>query len=155
MITHHVLDSLAVIPDIHGQRILDVGTGAGLPGIPLAIALPEKQFTLLDSNGKKVRFLVQIAAELGLKNVQPLQSRVEDYRVEMGFDVIISRAVGEASDLIDKSQTLLCNGGSYVLMKGRYPEDGNIPTSYVFKVKKLQVPGLDAPRHLMIITKEQ
>jgi 16S rRNA (guanine527-N7)-methyltransferase len=155
MITHHLLDSLSVIPHLKGKRILDVGTGAGLPGIPLAIALPDHDFTLLDSNGKKVRFLLQASAELKLGNIKALQSRIEDYRAEACFDVIISRAVGAASMLIDNSRTLLCNDGRYLLMKGKYPEDEVIPGQYVSKIIELKVPGLDASRHLIIIMNEE
>ncbi len=154
MITHHLLDSLSVISYLKGKNILDVGTGAGLPGIPLAIALPDHQFTLLDSNGKKVRFLLQACAELSLPNVKPVQSRIEDYRADRGFDVIISRALGAASELIENSSSLLCKNGRYLLMKGKYPDEESIPAQYVSKVTELQVPGLDALRHLMIIMKE-
>lgn len=154
MVSHHLLDSLAVVPYINGNHILDVGTGAGLPGLVLAIALPDKQVVLLDSNGKKVRFLLQAIATLKLTNVKAVQARIESYQSEQLFDVIISRALGEAQHLVDNGQRLLCNNGRFLLMKGKYPSEELQAITLPYKVEPLQVPGIDAPRHVVIIKNE-
>ena len=153
VITHHLMDSLSIAPYVTGNTILDVGTGAGFPGIPLALLYPDKQFTLLDSNGKKTRFLQQVKATLSLKNVQVVQERVEKYHTEHCFDAIICRAVGEAAEIIDNTRHLLCDNGQWLLMKGAIEiaqhELSNIKESVT--LKPLTVPGLDAVRHLVIV----
>lgn len=119
----HIADSLAVSPYLHGQRLIDVGTGAGLPGIPLAIMHPDKQFTLLDSNSKKTRFLKQAKQQLELQNVEIVHSRVEDYQPEQGFDTVISRAFASICDMLRGSQHLACDNGRFLAMKGVPPTE--------------------------------
>jgi 16S rRNA (guanine527-N7)-methyltransferase len=151
MISHHVLDSLAVLPFIKGQTLLDIGTGAGFPGIPLAIMRPDMQVTLLDSNGKKTRFLTQVVNELGLKNVRVVQSRTESYRDECGFDAIISRALGKIGPMMADSMHLLSPGGHYYWMKGQHPQAELTDIEQPYHVDVINVPGLDEARHLVII----
>lgn len=151
MVTHHLLDSLSVAPYVHGRRLLDVGTGAGFPGIPLALLYPEKQFVLLDSRGKKTRFLLQLAAELKLLNVEVVQARMEGFSATDCFDVIMCRAVGKMADVVAKTEHVVCAKGQWLMMKGAYPRDelGNITRPSV--VHELSVPGLTADRHAVII----
>lgn len=151
MITLHTLDSLSVYPHIKANNILDVGTGAGLPGIPLAIVFPEKKFTLLDSNGKKTRFLQQAKFELKLNNVTVIHMRMENYQTNHCFDGIISRAVGSLQQLFRETQHLLCQDGQMMLMKGVYQSQDVQDTPGKISIKQLKVPGLDAQRHLVIV----
>ena len=154
MVTRHLLDSLVVGPYLQGPRILDVGTGAGLPGIPLALAYPDLQFTLLDSNGKKIRFVTQAVAELGLANVDVIQSRIEAFQPECRFDTITARAFASIEELIGQTTRLLVDKGQYLIMKGVYPvaEVEAMPEGYqVEAVHQLKVPALDAERHLLIV----
>ena len=154
MVTRHLLDSLAIGPYLQGPRILDVGTGAGLPGIPLALAYPDYQFTLLDSNGKKIRFVVQAVAELGLRNVDVVQSRVEAYQPVSRFDTITARAYSSIEELVNQTASLLANDGQYLIMKGAYPlaEVEALPAGYYLEaIHPLQVPNLDAERHLLVV----
>lgn len=154
MIVRHVLDSLVIAPYLRGPAVLDVGTGAGLPGIPLALACPELQFTLLDSNGKKIRFLTQAVAELGLANADVIQSRVEDWQPGRRFDTIMARAYSSLAGLIRQTRHLLAEGGRYLLMKGIWPtaEAGDLPAGFrLVEAPRLEVPGLDAERHVVII----
>ena len=154
MVSAHLLDSLAVVPHLPGTTLLDVGTGPGLPGIPLALAFPERKFTLLDSIDKKTTFLRQAVAELGLKNVTVVCERVERWHPASPFECIISRAYAELSTFVDSSAHLLAPNGTYVAMKGRYPADEIERLGARAKVKntiQLQVPGLDAERHLIIM----
>ncbi|MCG6976478.1 MAG: 16S rRNA (guanine(527)-N(7))-methyltransferase RsmG [Acidiferrobacterales bacterium] len=155
MITHHLLDSLAIAGFVQGPRVLDMGTGPGLPGIPLAIALPEIAFVLLDSNGKKTRFLVQAKSELGLANVEVVHSRVEAYQPGTEFDTITARAFATLETMLVRSRHLCAANGRYLLMKGRMPQDelGAVPEHFaVQETVALQVPGVDGKRHLIIIT---
>jgi 16S rRNA (guanine527-N7)-methyltransferase len=154
MVTRHLLDSLVIGPYLQGPRILDVGTGAGLPGIPLALAYPNCQFTLLDSNGKKIRFVTQVVAELGLVNVDVVQSRVEAYQPAGRFDTITARAYSSIEELVEQTAHLLAEGGQYLIMKGAYPiaEIEAMPAGYQLEaIHQLQVPKLDAERHLLIV----
>ena len=151
MMTHHVLDSLAVAPYIKGNCIIDVGTGAGFPGVPLALHCPEKQFVLLDSNGKKTRFLVQAKAELKIDNIEIVQSRVEAYHTDACFDAIIFRAVKPIQEMIEKTQHLCCKNGQFLAMKGHYPTEELKAVTNPATVHALTVPGLHAKRHLVII----
>jgi 16S rRNA (guanine527-N7)-methyltransferase len=154
MVVRHLLDSLVILPWLQGPRVLDVGTGPGLPGIPLALARPDLDFTLLDSNGKKIRFLIQAVAELGLKNVNVVQSRVEAFRPEVLFETILARAFASITGLIEQTRHLLAANGRYLVMKGVYPvaEVDALPVDFeVTGVHKLQVPGLEAERHLLLI----
>jgi 16S rRNA (guanine527-N7)-methyltransferase len=157
MVVLHILDSLAVNPYLHGHRILDVGTGAGLPGIPLALLNPEKHFVLLDSNSKKTRFLVQAIAELKLKNVEVVHQRCEDFHPEKCFDTIVSRAFASIEVMLATTAHLCCAKGQFLAMKGVYPEQEMVEISPKFKVvevHKLNIQGLDAERHLVVCTKE-
>lgn len=161
MLVHHLLDSLAVAPFIKDQpeegrfRLLDVGTGAGLPGIPLAIQFPELVVTLLDSNGKKTRFLTHTTHQLCLKNVAVEQRRVEDFRPVEPFDAVISRAFASLKDMTDNAGHLLKSTGQLWAMKGRMPHEEIEALSSQWQVEEvipLTVPGLDAARHLVKIT---
>lgn len=152
MITRHLLDSLAVLPHVRGQHVLDIGCGAGLPGLPLAIALPGTRFTLLDANAKKTRFVTQAAVELGLANVEVVQTRVEKYRPVQKFDTLMARAVASVAELLRNAQHLCASNGEFLFMKGAYPaqELAEMPGEFkMAEVIKLQVPGLDAERHLV------
>ncbi len=154
MLTRHLLDSLSVLPCLKGGRFIDVGTGAGLPGIALAIAEPQRHFVLLDSNGKKIRFLFQVRSLLGLVNVQEIQERAEQYRKEGSYDGVISRAFTSLSGMVRATDHMLRPGGRFYAMKGRFPdrELSELPKHYnVDAVVKLNVPGLDEERHLIII----
>lgn len=150
----HILDSLAILPAITGQRLLDVGSGGGLPGIPLAIVDPSKHWVLLDKSQKKTRFLVQVVAELGLKNVTVACSRCEDFHDAAGFDGIVSRAFATLKLFIESTQHLLKPEGSFLAMKGLYPEQelSEIPATFrTLDVQKLVIHGLPAERHLVRI----
>jgi 16S rRNA (guanine527-N7)-methyltransferase len=153
MVTRHLLDSLSVLPWIHGPRLLDAGSGAGLPGIPLAIAGPELLVTLLDSAGKKTRFQNHVRRRLGLRNVRVVQGRLEDYRPEQAPNEVISRAFASLASFATAARHL---GAQRLLaMKGRYPEDELEtlpPWVRVDAVEKLQVPGLQEERHLVIMS---
>lgn len=152
MVTRHILDSLAILPYIRGPRVLDIGTGAGLPGIPLAIARPDAAFTLLDANAKKTRFVRQAAAELDLRNVEVVQARVEKYRPGRKFATLIARALGSLAVIVRGARHLCDEDGEFLLMKGAHPkpELADIPVEFkVIETVKLHVPGLEAERHLV------
>jgi len=154
MVRLHLLDSLAILPFLRGRRFIDVGTGPGLPGIPLAIAMPDRHFTLLDSNGKRVRFLFQVKVALGLANVTEIHSRVEAFKPEQGFDGIISRAFTSLAEMVTKTEHFLAADGVFFAMKGRFPEKelSELPKPYnVFTSHRLEVPGVDGERHLLEI----
>ncbi|EFT8085099.1 16S rRNA (guanine(527)-N(7))-methyltransferase RsmG [Salmonella enterica] len=154
MIVRHILDSIVVAPYLQGQRFIDVGTGPGLPGIPLAIVLPDAHFTLLDSLGKRVRFLRQVQHELKLENITPVQSRVEAYPSEPPFDGVISRAFASLSDMLSWCRHLPGDKGRFYALKGQLPEDeiASLPNNFsVESVEKLRVPQLEGERHLVII----
>ena len=153
MVSHHLLDSLAVLPHLWPGQWLDVGCGAGLPGVVLALMRPEWAFTLLDSNSKKTSFVQQAAIELGLRNVSVCCARVEDWQPESKFDGIISRAFAETADFTTQTRRLLAQQGRWVAMKGvpdqeleRLPADVRVE-----RIIQLQVPGLDAARCLVIL----
>jgi 16S rRNA (guanine527-N7)-methyltransferase len=154
MLTHHLLDSLAVVPFVHGPHVLDVGTGGGLPGIPVAIACPDLHVTLLDSNHKKTAFLNQAAAELPLPNVTVSAERIEAWDTPQRFATIVSRAFSDLTEFVTASARMLADGGRFVAMKGVHPfeEIERLPAAFVVnEVVRLQVPGLDAERHLVIV----
>lgn len=154
MVTRHLLDSLSICPYLRGKSVLDVGTGAGLPGIPLAIVFPERQFTLLDSNNKKTRFVVQAVSELELPNVGVVQSRVEEFETEEPFDTITTRAYSAISDMVQQTSHLMARDGIFLAMKGANPiaELEELPPSYLVEESHLiNVPGLDEERHLLEI----
>lgn len=153
MVTRHILDSLTVLPWIPGGRLLDAGTGAGLPGIPLAIALPELRVTLLDSAGKKVRFLRHVCRELPLGNAEPLQARLETYAAEAPYDAIVSRAFASLAAFASAARHL-AGAAPLLAMKGRYPEEelAALPDWVRLEsVEALAVPGLQEQRHLVIM----
>lgn len=156
MLIKHVLDSLVVAPHLSGEQFIDVGTGPGLPGILLAIYYPEKHFTLLDSLGKRIRFLNQVKLQLNLKNVTPIQSRVEEHQPEQGYDGVISRAFASLNDMLAWCKHLPAANGQFFAMKGAAVQEeiAALPDFVkVMAVKDLQVPELDAQRHLVILTK--
>ncbi len=155
MVARHLLDSLALVPYLNGSRLIDVGSGAGLPAIPLALACPEKQFVSLDCVTKKGRFRTQAMIELGLKNMEVVTSRVEAYQPEVGFDSVVSRAFATVSDMLAVSGHLVADDGVFLAMKGVYPEEelADIPAQFrVEVVHELQVPYLSAARHLAVVT---
>lgn len=157
MVVLHILDSLSVAEFIHGKRILDVGTGAGLPGIPLALTQSDREFILLDSNGKKTRFLTHVIQTLNIKNAKVVQARVEEFQSENCFDVVISRAFSAIIDFLEKTKHLCCDDGIFLAMKGNYPEQEVKEISEEFKVLKtyqLKIVGLNAQRHLVVIKRE-
>ncbi|OGO90293.1 MAG: hypothetical protein A3F41_07415 [Coxiella sp. RIFCSPHIGHO2_12_FULL_44_14] len=151
MLTHHVLDSLSIAPYVTGHSVLDLGTGAGFPGVPLAFYFPDKKFMLLDSNGKKIRFLLQAQTKFALKNITPVQERVEKLLAPEKFDVIICRAVGKISNLIEASQRLLKTQGHWLFMKGTYPQEELQAIAHPYTVHPITVPGVDAMRHVVLI----
>ncbi|EDL3150158.1 16S rRNA (guanine(527)-N(7))-methyltransferase RsmG, partial [Salmonella enterica] len=150
MVVRHILDSIVVAPYLQGQRFIDVGTGPGLPGIPLAIVLPDAHFTLLDSLGKRVRFLRQVQHELRLENITPVQSRVEAYPSEPPFDGVISRAFASLNDMVSWCHHLPGEKGRFYALKGQLPEDeiASLPDEFSVEfVEKLRVPQLEGERH--------
>ena len=152
MVIRHLLDSLSILPWIDGPRVLDVGSGAGLPGIPLAVACPELEFCLLDSNGKRTRFLTQAVAELQLKNIAIARSRVEDYQPVSLFNSVVSRAFATLADLLASAGRLCAPDGRLLAMKGVFPDDelARLPPGYVLVgVYPLRVPNLEAERCLV------
>ena len=152
MVPRHILDSLAILPWLQGPRVLDVGSGAGLPGIPLAIASPDSRFWLLDSNGKRVRFMRQASLELGLDNVQVVQGRVEDYTPDEPFASIVSRAFASLAAMLQAVDGLCALDGRLLAMKGERPERElmALPAGFqLVDIYSLTVPGLDAERHLV------
>ena len=147
----HILDSLAIIPHIEGKRVIDIGTGAGLPGIPLAICLPEIHFTLLDSNAKKTRFVQQVVLELKLKNVDVLHSRVENYHPELAYDAVLTRAFANLSEIVKLTAHLLNKGGVLLAMKGQNLDAELAEVVAKKSVISLSVPGTDVERCLVRI----
>jgi 16S rRNA (guanine527-N7)-methyltransferase len=151
MVYLHLLDSLAVLPHINGRRVIDVGTGAGLPGMVLAVCLPETDFVLLDSNAKKTRFVQQAILELGLKNVTVCQSRVQDYLPEQGFDTIITRAFAALADIIVMTAHLLNEGGEILAMKAQQTPAELALIAANTSVIPINIPGIEVPRCLVKI----
>ena len=155
MVVLHLLDSLSVLPHLaRAKTVLDVGTGAGLPGIPLAIARPDLAVTLLDSSHKKATFLRQAKAELALANVEVACERVENWRPAALFDIVVSRAFAELADFVVQAGHLVAPGGAMLAMKGVYPfeELARVPASHrVENVVALTVPTLEAQRHLVLL----
>lgn len=151
MINKHILDSLAILPWVKGKQIIDVGTGAGLPGIPLAIACPDKNFILLDSNGKKTRFLSEVKRQLDLKNLEVVQIRVENYHPTQGFDTVISRAFSSIAQMLHWTKHLIAQDGIWLAMKGRYPEAELHELEYNCKVEPYAVKGVEGDRCCVLI----
>lgn len=152
MVSRQLLDSLSVLPYLKGPRVLDVGTGAGLPGVPLAVARPNWRFTLLDSNGKKVRFVNQVRADLSLKNLVVAQQRVERFRDPDGFDTVTSRAFAKLPDMLACTQHLLAPDGRWVAMKGpgEEAERKDLPADISIEVIPLHVPDLAGERRAVV-----
>lgn len=156
MITHHLLDSLAIHPDLAGPRIADLGTGAGFPGLPLALVNPERHFTLIDSNGKKIRFIEHALRTLDLGNVTALHVRAEECRPAMPFDTVIARAFGSLAAIVAKAGALVAPGGRILAMKGRWPakELEELPLPWRLAAsRELSIPGLDAARCLLVVAR--
>ncbi|WP_338269590.1 16S rRNA (guanine(527)-N(7))-methyltransferase RsmG [Marinomonas pontica] len=157
MISLHLLDSLATLPFIKGDNIIDVGTGPGLPGMVLAICYPEKQFTLLDSNGKKTRFLTQVKMELGIQNVTVANERVEKHAFQGTYDHVISRAFASLQDMINWTLPLPKDTGNFLAMKGVYPSEEitALPKEVeLVSVEPLNVPSVQAERHMVVMTRK-
>lgn len=156
MVTHHLLDSLAVSPELQGTTIADVGTGAGFPGLPLAVLNPERRFTLIDSAGKKIRFVSHVAHALGLTNVEALHVRVESLRPEKPFDTVVTRAFAPLPEMLEKVAPL-CGPATHVLaMKGKWPREeiAAIPVGWrVVSSRDLVVPGLKESRCAILLTR--
>jgi 16S rRNA (guanine527-N7)-methyltransferase len=152
MVPRHLLDSLSILPYIKGRTILDVGTGAGFPGLPLALAMPHHHFCLLDSNPKKIQFLQKVRKGILLRNARLVYRRIEEFRVDPLFDSVISRSFGTLNELANVSQPLLKPGGQILAMKGVYPltEIQNInPVFKVIAIHPLTVPQLPVERHVV------
>lgn len=153
MVSRHLLDSLSVLPFLDGDGLLDLGTGAGLPGIVLAIAAPDALFHLLDSNGKKIRFLRQAVSELGLANVRVIQSRIQSYLPGRKFATIGCRALTSVPGVLTAAGHLLARPARLLVMKGSYPPDAElralVPPPDSLRIHRLTVPFLDAERHLV------
>lgn len=147
----HILDSLAVLPYIEGKRIADIGTGAGLPGIPLAIFLPDVEFTLVDSNSKKTRFVQQAILELKLKNVNVIHSRVENIQADMLFSTVIMRAFASIQEIISLTSRLIDSSGILLAMKGQKPTDELNSISNEYSIISIKIPELEAERCLIRI----
>lgn len=154
MVTRHILDSLAILPWIQGGHVIDVGTGPGLPGIPLALACPDKKFVLLDSNGKKTHFLQEVKRVLKLNQIEIVHNRVESYHPSPGFDTVISRAFSHLSQMISWTDHLLMPEGIWLAMKGRVPTEELSGLPYSYRVETYSVAGLEGERCCVIIKKE-
>lgn len=154
MVALHLMDSLSVLPHVaDAATLLDVGSGAGLPGIPLAIARPAMRVTLLDSSHKKCAFLQQAKTELGLANVEVVCDRVENWNPPQRFAVVVSRAFSDLADFVEQAKHLVAPGGRLMAMKGVYPfeEITRLPASHRAQVIELRVPSLDASRHVVLV----
>ena len=147
----HILDSLAIIPHVEGKRVIDIGTGAGLPGIPLAICLPETYFTLLDSNAKKTRFVQQVVLELKLKNVEICHIRVENHYPEQGYDAVLTRAFASLSEIVKLTAHLLVKNGVLLAMKGQNLDAELAQITAEKTVLSVTIPGTDIERFLVRI----
>ena len=156
MLIKHILDSVAIAPYITKKRYIDVGTGPGLPGIPLAITYPDVEFTCLDSLGKRVRFMKQVAYELKLDNVLPVQSRVEDYSADVKFEGVLSRAFASIQDMLHWCGHLVDSSGEFLALKGQYPQDElNVigDDIKIVSTHQLDIPFLVGERNLIVLKK--
>ena len=151
MVSKHLLDSLSVLPYLGEGDVIDVGAGAGLPGIPLALARPEQAFTLIDTVGKKTRFMTQAKIKLGLGNITVVNARVEDHRREGAYDVVISRAYASTDDFIASTRHLHHAGTRVLVMQGKLEENFDDSHHVLQQTREIRVPGLDAERHLLEI----
>jgi len=154
MVSRHLLDSLSILPWVREGPVLDIGSGAGLPGVPLSIARPELAFTLVDSNRKRTRFLQQVVGELGLRNVEVVHSRVESLDRAGGFRTVTSRAFASLADMFQVASDLLAEGGRCLAMKGRVSAEelAELPAGVEPEVLSLTVPGASGARHLVVLT---
>ncbi len=157
VVDRHLVDSLAINPYIDGTRLIDVGTGAGFPGLPLAILRPDVEFTLLDAVGKKIRFVVQMAAELELENVTGLHARVPEYVPEAPFTTVTTRAYADIPGILRDCEHLLTDGGRILAMKGQPPtaELATLAPTWQYKLERLRVPNLEEQRHVAIIARRR
>ncbi len=158
ILTLHMLDSLSLVPHLgDARRIIDVGTGGGFPGIPLAVACPDRDFTLIDGTQKKIRFVAESIEQLDIRNARALAARAESYTGEKNFDAVVVRAVGSLADVLHNAAKLVGEGGRLLAMKGKLPEDEirELPRGWSAEVTPLRVPGLDAERHLVAITRHR
>jgi 16S rRNA (guanine527-N7)-methyltransferase len=157
MLRKHVLDSMSLVPYLRGERIADVGTGAGFPGLVLAVVDPQRRFTLIEATGKKARFAEQTARHIGCANVLVVNSRAESYRPFELFDTVVARALSSLADFVAYAGHLLAPGGRLLAMKGKRPDEeiSALPKSFrVLAVHRLSVPGLTDERHLVELTKK-
>lgn len=157
MVTAHLLDSLVARPLLHGVRILDVGTGGGFPGLPLAIAEPDREFDLVDSNNKKIMFVQHMVGLLGLDNVNAVKARTEDYAPGYRFDTVIARAVATVPRLLELAGHHVGEDGVFVALKGRYPAEELEPSPehWAYEVTELYVPGLaEGSRHAVLLRRD-
>lgn len=158
ILTLHMLDSLSLVPHLgDARRIIDVGTGGGFPGVPLAVACPDRDITLIDGTQKKIRFVAESIALLDIRNAHALAARAESYAGEKNFDAVVVRAVGKLAEVVHNAGKLVGAGGRLLAMKGRLPEDelAGLPRGWSAQVVPLRVPGLDAERHLVVITRQK
>ncbi|NBB93767.1 MAG: 16S rRNA (guanine(527)-N(7))-methyltransferase RsmG [Gammaproteobacteria bacterium] len=153
MVDRHLVDSLSILPWIEGKEIVDAGTGAGLPGVPLAIACPNQHFVLVDSNGKKVRFLRQVRRELGLENIEPVHARLESFEPERRPDQVVARALAPLPRLVEQLGHLLAAGATLLAMKGRLEDDECAAVADAYNVERIElnVPGAGGARSLAIL----
>jgi 16S rRNA (guanine527-N7)-methyltransferase len=152
MLRKHVLDSLSLQPYLRGTRVADVGTGAGFPGLPLAVMNPERRFSLIEATGKKARFVAQTAERIGCRNVEVVHARAESHRPFELFDIVMARALSSLADFVAYAGHLCAPGGRLLAMKGRRPDDeiSALPKAFrVLAVHRLKLPGLDDERHLV------
>jgi 16S rRNA (guanine527-N7)-methyltransferase len=157
MVSQHLLDCLAIVPHVRARTILDVGSGGGFPGIPLALALPDAQLTLLDSRQKKATFLRQALIELAIGNATVARARVEDWHAGCVFELVVSRAFSDLAEFAARCGHLVAPGGALGAMKGAYPRDelARLPRGFRLRAAHtLSVPGLDAERHLVLISRD-
>lgn len=155
MVYLHLLDSLIIQPYLQGTRLIDVGSGAGVPGMVLAITNPQQHWTLLDKNNKKTRFLTQVVAELGLKNVEVVQMKSEEFHPTTGFDSILSRAYGSLTFFLETTKHLRAHNGIYIALKGKYPTEEIAQLNgiaRILNVVPLKLANEDMTRHLVIFT---
>ena len=156
MLSRHIVDSLVISRFLSGNQFIDVGTGPGLPGLPLAIANPDKSFVLLDSLGKRIRFIRQVCHQLGIDNVQAVQSRVEDYTERNNsFDGVLSRAFASLNDMLNWCNHLPKPNGKYLALKGQFPQQELDELAEQYKIEQvspLTVPGVDGERHIVVIS---
>lgn len=158
LVSRHILDSLSINSYLTGSLILDIGAGAGLPGIPLAILNPQKRFLLVDSNGKKTRFMFQAKLQLKLDNITVENCRIEHYQSKQQIDMVTCRAFSTLADAVTMLQPNFSNDCKLLAMKGHYPEDeiSNLPPGFrVTQVIKLKIPGSDSPRHIIQVMRDK